>query len=477
MAKARLVYNFSGVAQDVIITWYEFSAPLAEIDRYVLDDTTDHEKVGAHTVTDLNPVMHRFKFWQSSDGVTLDTLLFSADIDASLFNEPVIEFKEFTVGVADPENPGVPMPGATQYVDADLDDPDITRYEVEQRMFGTLSWEDDIQTISGGGFEFQNGNSFNGDDRYFIKIYKLVAQQVQDVVTQNQFTDIVVLSIDDDFDIHLYNKLLIANWPAGIGLIQLDAMATIPNNTTLHLNTHGGDQRYVTIECQPGETIRFMGEDRTSIHLGKGEEIRIVFKGGAGHVVHYEGDYRQLGERRLGNMAGLNELVLDGTEYDIEDYPRLWEWVQSLPAAQLVSYTTWEIAATENVAGNVRTVYPNKGFFAISNDALKFRVPDDRNKYYRALKYTDGTVDSERVTQGANGYQGPEIMGHGHPIKSTQSAISGNTTADVVRGTVTGTVSTRGGRGKIGDDNYTISITGGSEQRTENIGLIPLIKI
>jgi hypothetical protein len=475
MGKANLTYNFSGVAQDVIITWYEFSAPNAEIDRYVLDDTVDHEKVGRHTVADLNPVMHRFKFWQSSDGVTLDTLLFSADIDASLFNEPVVEFKEFTVGVADP---GIPSGGDTQYVDADLDSADITHYEVEQRGFGKLSWEDDIQTIAGGGFEFINGNAFNEGDRYFIKIYKLVAQQIQDVVTQNQFTGIEVLAADSDFDATLYNKLLIANWPAGVGVILLPDLSTIPNNTVLHLNTHGGTQRYVTIELAAGDSLQFLGDVKTAIHIGRGEEIRIVFKDGAGYVVHYEGDHRHVGEIRLGEAPGLNEIIRNGSQYLIADYPRAYEYIQSLPANQVVIETVWQASQDIIVAGNTITVYPNKGLYALSFDGLSFRVPDDRNRYYRALKYTDGvTADAERLVQAVGGLQGPELMGHGHPIKTTQSGSSSNSTSDPVRGSVTGTVNTRGGRGRIGDDNYTISITGGSEQRVENIGLLPLMKI
>lgn len=470
MAKIRLVYNFS-TPQNVIIVWYEFSAPTAEIGRYVLDGTVDHEKVGAYTIDGLDPVMHRVNFYRSSDGVALDTLEVSADIDASLINVPVAEFIEFTVGVS----VGAPASGDSQYVNADLDDADITDYTVEQRGFGKLSWGEEIQEIAGGGFEFINGWTFNQEDKYFITVFKLVAQQSTTVTTQNQFADILVLSANDVFDADLYNKLLIANWAGAVGVIDVPSFSFIPNNTVLHLNTHGGAQRNVTLQFPPGETIRFMGSDRTEIHLGKGEEIRIIFKDGSAYVVHYEGDYRHLGERRLGNIAGINEIVLNGSEYPEADYPRLLELVESLPADQVVTYAVWAAAVVVTVAGYDYTTYPNKGLFARSGGNIK--VPDDRNKFYRALRYTDGTVDAERQTQATGGHQYQQILAHGHAIKSTSNGPSAGDTGDVMRGSIVGTASTRGSAAEVGDDNHTILLTGGSETRPDNIGLLPLLKI
>jgi hypothetical protein len=474
MAKIRLVYNFSGIPQDVIIAWFEFSAPNAEIGRFVLDGTVDHEKVGEHTIADLNPVMHRVKFYESSDGVTLETLLVSADIDASLISVPVAEFIEFQVGVT----AGAPAHGDSQYVNTDLDDPDITDYVVEQRGFGNLSWNTEINEIAGGGFEFINGWTFNQDDTYFITIYKMVQQQSTSITTQNQFIDVEIISANDTFDADLYNKLLIADFVGvGVGVIDVPDFGTIPNHTMLHLNTHSGEQRYVTLQFD-SDAIRFMGEYRTAIHLGRGEEIRILFMDGNGYVVSYSGGYGLVGERRLGNKPGMNELLLDGTEYLIADYPRIWDYIQSLPATQLVTYAAWGQVQAVTVAGNVINRYPNKGLFAQSVDGLSFKVPDDRNMFYRAMKYPlNEDIDTERLTQAVGGLQAQQIIGHGHGIKSTASGASVNDTADVVRGQIVGTVSTRGGAAKIGDDNYTIALTGGAEERPDNIGLMPLLKI
>ncbi|MES2620169.1 MAG: hypothetical protein V4615_04885 [Bacteroidota bacterium] len=463
MAKAFIKHNFSAVAQDVICVWYENGAPLAEVGREVIE--APHTE-GSLTVTDLNPVMHSFKFYQSSNGTTLETLLVSLDIDAAISNEAFVELYEFEVGDGQEVGDGnpahlSPVQGDTEYLNDNLADGDITRYEVVQRGYGPLSWRNEIEEIETGGFRFTNDFIFNENDRYFITVYKLVTSSAGNTVTtQAQFTDVAVLSENIEFGSALYNKLLIADWAGRVGVIDIPDLSSIPNNTALHLNAHQGAQWYVTLHMvESGDTIFFNGVEVDEIHLGRGEEIRIVFKNGAAYVVSYSGDAKRRGEVIMSDKVLLNSFLANGTEYNTGDLPGLME---ALSTEQIVTYAAWD-AFQDVVIGEItKRYYLNRGKFAVDNVAGKVKLPDYRGQSFRILKSFDGTTDATRLSQGSGSLQAQEIISHKHgevPKKRN----------DVDRGNGSSLFST--------DENGSTAATGGTEQRVDNVGKYAIVLI
>jgi hypothetical protein len=454
MASVNLTTNFSTVTDKVIIVWYESSAPLAEVGRRVVEPPHSQDN---YSYTGLNPVVHIFKFYSSTDGTTLQTLLpCTFVIDASLINVPLVELLEFKVGSGIGD---APADGATQYVNTDLDSADISDYVVNKPGFGLLSFTENINKISGGGFEFIDGSIFSLDEVYILTLYKIVAQQEAEIQVASQFTDIEVITINIDFDSTHYDKLMVADLTE-FGLIALPDFATIPNNKTLNLITHSSSFG-LKIECAGSDTIAFMGEDRTGLYILPGEQIRIIWKDGVAYVFHYEGSYKRLGQRIWGDKVELNTLALDGSEYLITEHPRLYhDFIQTLDAGQIVSYATWATSASVTIAGNVTTIYPNKGLYAVSDDGLSFKLPDMRNMFIRGMKYLDGTTDAERQTQAVGGLQHQQIISHSHPIPTKNGGGSGG--PDWAGATISG-----------GTANT--SAVGGTETRPDNIGLIPLI--
>lgn len=471
MAKIKIYHDFSGVAQDILAIWYTNANPTAEIGRLFFN--APHVP-GNFLIEGLEPVMHMVKFFQTADGVTPGAQVAYIDVDAGLYNEASVEFYEFTVGSGLDVGDGVhfaPADGTISYRNDKLASADVKGYTVNKPGYGELN-STIITKVAGGGFDLIDGSAFGQGEPYSLTVFKLLTTQATQTSTQNQFIGVKLFFDNINFDANHRNRLLVASLEIGIRSIFLPALNTIADNTVLHLNTHQ-TAHGVTIALDGSDSISFLGFNRNALHIGIGEEIRIVFKGGVGYIVHYEGDYRRVGQRIWGDKQELNTLIRNGSEYLLADYPRLVEWMDSLGVGQVVSYATWASSQIVTVGGNSITVYPYKDLFAISIDGLSFKVPDSRNRFNRALRFTDGTSDSERLVNVPGGGQGPQLLSHGHDISTTQSSISGQVGADPARGTTTGSVNTRGAAGT----SKTIGLTGGSEERPENTGLIPLIVI
>jgi hypothetical protein len=402
VAKTFLKYNFSAVADDVIIVWVKNSAPGAEIDRYLLDDTTDHEKNGGHTVDGLDPVMHQFKFYQSVDGITLNTLLLTLDVDASIYNEIVVQ--RFTYRVdrgnsgSDPgEVWGDPVAGDDTLEDERLIGATHENCIVEQRGVGPLR-EDEINFLPGGGFEFvDSGTAFSNDDTFTALYYKVVGQQVQTVQGGGDYNDVKLLQddVDDsiDFDTTFYKKICVANFTGPVGTIVFPSMAIIPD-TKVRFTTHQGSQNYLTLAFNGSETVKLRGQNKNKIHLAKGESIEIVFKDNVGYV-----DYRPHGLGARGSVIGdyanrsANDPVLLADTstglLDGNDYPGLLEYVQALPAGSVVTITNWNL----NLA--------NKRKWGYNSITKEIRVPhlDDLHRRFRTGSEDAGTYQADQVGQ------------------------------------------------------------------------------
>lgn len=400
MAKVYLKYNFSAVTDDVIIVWVKNTAPSAEIDRYLLDGTTDHEKNGGHTVTGLDPVMHQFKFYQSLDGTTLNTLLLTLDVDASIYNEIVIDRWNYMVGRGssgtDPDWAD-PVDGDSQVEDERLLGATYGDTVIEQRGFGQFREDEiDFTTVVGGGFSFTDiHQKFSQDDTYFVTHYKLVAQQVQTSETSTDYNDIKLLQDDVDnsidFDATFYRKNNVANFTGNVGTIVFPALATIPD-TKARFSTHQGSQKYLKLQLNASETVKFLGKTKNVIYMAKGEEIELVFKNNICYVTMYSGNARIrgtiMGDHRNRSsdepylLADEATGVLNGN-----NYPGIYEYILSLAAGATVALASWSSSLA------------NKRKWGINTGTKDFRVPhlDDLHRRFRTGSEDATTYQADQV--------------------------------------------------------------------------------
>lgn len=365
MAKIYISFNITSTS-DFLMVVRENSNLLAEVYRSDLLEPPHSQR--NITVDNLNPVMHTVQFWTTIDGTTLGELRGQCEIDASISNTTSFDFIQFIVDRGQGAPAYDPASGQGQYVNTDLDGKD---YVVFKPGFGALIWGLHIDTITGGGFEYIDGQEFSNAEEYTIMINNLVT--TSDASSGRGYPDgVVEFTGDITFGSTHYNKLLEANCAGALPVIDIPSIDAIPENTVFGINTHNGSQRYVTLQLDSGKYCLVFGQQRNAVYIGKGEEVTFIKKGAYLRIVNWDGDYRRIGERVFTDSTPPVNSIEEGAGWLLKtDYPRLFNWyIDELNPAETVS-------GTDDVQPSVQ----DRGKWNIG--ATKFWVPDRRGKFNR----------------------------------------------------------------------------------------------
>lgn len=203
------------------------------------------------------------------------------------------------------------------------------------------------------------------------------------------------------------------------------------------------------------------GDNRTVMYIYGGERIVLVSQGTYWLIESAYGNFDTVGESRGVRKRKGNTLVLDGSIVNRADYPRLWEFVQSLTTGQeVVTDADW-------LAGTGGNVNAYRGCFSLGNGTTTMRLPDERGLFDRYLDLSRG-LDTGRIHEYAGGLEMDEVIQHNHADGSYNKILK-------VNGAFTG----------ISFDNTptepnlvetgTLQAYGGTETRPKNIGKIPII--
>jgi hypothetical protein len=458
---ANFVTDFSSVAQDVIVVWYLNSNPTAEVNRTI--KTAPHAAGDVVTVSDLNPAFYTFRFFETPDGTTLGTLLSPLTMQ---IKDAVDSFKkyEYVVGRGNSEV-GVwadPADGDTQINDTRLAGADdlIVFSSVGLRQ----SWEYNV--LPDGGIELAiTDDKFVAPEKWTIVTVRKTDSNTGSSSSAGSGTaisGIKKVSSDGSFDATYYAKKNLADFTtSNVGSTSFPSFSTIPNGTKARFSTFTGSQRYWKLAFSSGDVIRVNGKDYNTFYLAKDEVLELEWLDGACYC-EYEGRIQLAGNYVLSNNKDmLGTALLDGsdTEYNISDYQRL---IDELPTELKVSYSDWDSAIVVAVGEITKAYYKNRGKFAVDNTTGKFKFPDLRGQWLRALSKTDGTADSARLSQGAGGMQAQNLIAHRHEMDLAPNANSGGTE---VYGRGGAPLSTKG----------QTSIVGGAEQAVDNVGQYGLV--
>jgi hypothetical protein len=390
MATAKFSIGIVNITGYLRVVAREVNNPTSEVADIVF--APPHPTTRNIQIDNLNPVMHFFDFYESVDGIVLGTLLATYSVDVGKIYQASFTIYDFIVDRGQPNDPTV---GETAYHNtamAGLLDANVV---VTQRGVGPRNYEDEIELLDAGGFQFKSPSTetFVHDDRWYIMVANLVTQTAT-VVARTIYTDIMEFNSDVVISGTHYNKLLEANGATtNILSIFFPALSTIPDDTVFGVNTHFGSQRYVAIIMTGTDRIRFMGAAKDKTWLARGEDIMFIKKGSVLKVEHYNGDYRRVGEIVKGDLAPLNGIAETGGWKNIADYPRFfYEFVNHIPLGQL--------AAKSDIDSNDLVEITK---FSIDSIGGKFWVPDSGGYFDRNVD-PNGDVDTRR--SGGNRYTG-----------------------------------------------------------------------
>jgi hypothetical protein len=200
-------------------------------------------------------------------------------------------------------------------------------------------------------------------------------------------------------------------------------------------------------------TVKINSEAAKSLLvIAEGEKIELFFDGTDLHLLDHSSNIFNVGDFGYGYKVKKNAVVANGALLLRADYPRLFEYVQSLQGQNsVVSETVWN------------TQPGNKGFFTLGTNSSNFRVPDLRSMFIRGLDLGAG-ITYGRQAENPGGYEADELKSHNHQV------------------TIQMTPDDHGGSGQYGYERYaastfTTTTVGGAETRPKNIGLIPYLLV
>ncbi len=464
MSNLAIAFNTNGITTaNVILVLREKSDLSTIVYQQAFTANSQHNV----TVTDLNPVMHQVEIWDTPDGTTLNALKGQCDMDAAQSSGSgsfgYIQFKVGTgsvVAVGTPTAGTCPVDNDTQYVDTALDG---LNYLVSKGGYGILQWGVEIQAIAGGGFEYIDGQKFSDQDEYTVIVAN--SNSAPTITTSaSEITDIVLHTTDDTLASGDRNKLHIFNYAGTTGVLTMETLIGVPNKTLWVFSTHQGSQINGEIIFQSGQGCYVNGVLKNRIFLGKNETLKMMVKTSICYALEYASSTNDLvGTRIMADRNdGPNTLPLNSptTEYDSLIYKRAWDYITNkLASGQKCTYTEYDLTVSDNDV----LQYFNRGKIAVNLVSGKFKLPDMRDNYPKAVA----------AGRESGAYQGWRVGSHLH-----QSGTEANPITKFLKGVSQAVRAWAGGASTAPQAASTdLNAAAGVTNEVKNIGYFPCIII
>lgn len=254
----------------------------------IVDEAPPHSFPHSLTITVPNPVPHIVQIFSSpdsSDGLLVASFMY----DPSYKNIEIRIPLELAVGGSGPYDP---IDGTnTTPVLPDMDGWDW-RPSV-RGMGGQLNATEYSFTFSSpgikDGFQLTNGQVFTAPDYVFINFLPKISTVTPNFSYQDLYTDIITLDGTGSpytMDASWLHKVVEINTAGVAPVINLLALADIPNNSILTFSTMLGAQKGATINTNGSEIIFSPIGNIGSAFLGERDFIQIMRRSNGFHVVN-----------------------------------------------------------------------------------------------------------------------------------------------------------------------------------------------
>jgi hypothetical protein len=340
----------------------------------------------------------------------------------------------------------------------------------------------EYEILGAGGFQLL-GTTLITDQRFELDVYELNAGTIPPSGGSGSgfIAGEVPVNTNINISVNDLNKLYQVRGASNALTINLPDVNLCPEKSFVIIECLITNQKQHSINTTGGQYIYINNESRTTVYISKGEYIWLYRTEEGWFAITDKGNFTNLAMPKAAYKVGLNQVLCDGSLLLRADYPRLWEFIQTL-GTSFVSEATWQ---TASVVISGRTVLrPYRGCFSDGTSSLNFRLPDLMNMALRGVKNVGGS-DTERHLNAAGGYQDPTMPEHyhtdghettgsgtefrkgvAHPTEVAAGPGAGNVTQNIISST-----------GKVisKTDDATFGVNAGVENRMENIGILWVI--
>ncbi len=252
-------------------------------------------------------------------------------------------------------------------------------------------------------------------------------------------------------------KLIVAN-ANGILVLTLDDVTTFKMGTILPISSFCLANSVVNIVSQAGQKFYDSSTGRSVMYMHNTEHLFLVASTGGWKILNAIGNFYSAGEELKSRKIVNNTLAFTGAVVNRAFFPRLFEYVISLPSQAIITEYGW-------LSDPVRY----RGFYTLGDGATTFRLPDERGMYERALDLGRG-LDVLRMDESPGGYEKDAVGSHTHlvpiPKEQTSQGEDGQ-----------GRLTTGSGLPEPNDAvTLTASANSATENTVKNIGKYNLVK-
>lgn len=215
-----------------------------------------------------------------------------------------------------------------------------------------IIWQNDV---SGGGFRGLIPNDIFLPDEEFIATFQpQFSPYIPTPDAIARFTNgEVIIPANSAIGAGMFRKIIRLQSATNTLTITLPLASAYPANVALFIVSDGGLQKQTTLTCSGADTIKWNGITWPSFWIGQAAQITLLPTSGGWIIESWSESqhFNSLGVVNSGYLAGPNQWIATANPAaDVPQsrliYPRAWNFVQRLQAAQpaaVVSGATWAL--------------------------------------------------------------------------------------------------------------------------------------
>lgn len=491
MVNQPIIISSTNITDYLIVILYYNSAPNAEVQR-IVSAPGEANPSKNYMFVDVNPGAATVRWYASVDGDELTTLIGTFQINISK-QIPTLEYRWYTVGgTQSDENDNIvdPADGASEITDIYFEGKSVIGIQIKGAgiLRNEIEWDRVDNTIRLLNPENQlptGGPVFVGGDEVAVLISYLV-----DVVIPSNDTAIVYNVIDEDTTLSAVHR---RKWNLLLGnttrlTITAEPLSELVDGEWYGFITNGGSQYQTLFDLDGSDTILVNGVAKGRLVFGKLQTWKIYKRGSTFDIAQGGENLLNVGQFfKSYSNSHVNALLCDGTEYDGDDYPGVWDFINSLPANFAVNSAT------------VSTTDFGCWHYWMEGSTKKFKTPNKQNMYGRNLaSFANRGVDASRTSDYPGHLQLEMIGRHRHltvvptTVASTQFPSQRGTIITWIRSIIMYWNKAGGGEGYHIDSSASDPTVGrtseghtevdgvqvnNTENRTNNLGEFEFVRI
>lgn len=362
-------------------------------------------------------------------------------------------------------------------------------YDLEQIGYGTLqpgAGYDYTVDPTTGNFTLLAGNP-NTQQKFVVHFLPIVSNQPISVTAPSIISSFRLITATVTLANTDMGKLIAIQGASTAITITLPSIGSVSDNESIFFLSSGGVHKNVIIQAAGSDAFQWLQYSnqttaQTQMILGQSEQMLLIKANGIWNVAQVSDGVKMVGEIVYDyNLFPINTIQCDGVPRNRADYPRLWNYINSLNSACIASEGAGVGGWAQTTTVDNLTYYLNKGKFTKGDGVSTFRVP--------LLGATGGTaqtgflrlIDGINRTVGSGQADGYPDHVHDSLIGEFPGSPNGNNTSRTVgryNGTQTSPSDLGGHPGYwVSGTSFFISQKATFESRPANVGVFGLIRV